>query len=264
MQTNEKLNQTTANCGHIKMQRCMFRQFPRVRVSFNFFLITAALSWALASNTFVLPLRRGGALAMAVPRAKARLSEALTQGQSLKRDQLQRLFGDEGVEILNLVQMDHVTFPLKVKVLDGFMVVFMVASQCEHVRYAHVKANEAGEVQADHLLEWLYGDGQGAKMLPHLEVPVAPGGESPSAKSGSFSPRHCRTEKDIDPCFCNKFSLVYSKVFRIAVSYRTVIFWCAYLLSWGKVWHFDGDEQDRWSLGWISGYGQGSFWGIPR
>ena len=38
----------------------------------------------------------------AVPRAKARLSEALAQGQALKVDQLKRLFGEDGIEILKL------------------------------------------------------------------------------------------------------------------------------------------------------------------
>ena len=65
------------------------------------------------------------------------------------------------------------------------------------------------KILADQLIEWLYGEGQGAKMLPsapHLEVPrattaaaaAAAGGDSPSAKSGSFSPRHCRTEQDVE------------------------------------------------------------------
>ena len=76
------------------------------------------------------------------------------------------------------------------------------------VLYANVKKNDQGEIPADQLIEWLYGEGQGAKMLPsapHLEVPgatmgavAAAGGDSPSAKSGSFSPRHCRTEQDVE------------------------------------------------------------------
>ena len=76
---------------------------------------------------------------------------------------------------------------------------------CVQILYTNVKKNEQGEIPADQLLEWLYGEGQGAKMLPlapHLEVPGASkpavGGDSPSAKSGSFSPRHCRTEQDIE------------------------------------------------------------------
>eukprot|EP00438_Fugacium_kawagutii_P008031 Skav209182 [mRNA] locus=scaffold1137:549360:550113:- [translate_table: standard] len=103
------------------------------------------------------------------PRAKKRLSEALATGQCLKPEQLKRLFGDAGMEVL----------------------------------YANVQKNEQGEIAADQLIEWLYGECQGAKKLPllgpHLEVPgVATGGDSPSAKSGSFSPRHCRTEQDIE------------------------------------------------------------------
>lgn len=71
------------------------------------------------------------------------------------------------------------------------------------VLYANVQKNEQGQIAADQLIEWLYGKG-GAKLLPcqgpHLEVPgaVPAGGDSPSAKSGSFSPRHCRTEQDIE------------------------------------------------------------------
>ena len=69
------------------------------------------------------------------------------------------------------------------------------------VLYANVKQTEQGEIPADQLIEWLYGEGQGAKMLgTHLEVPGAPsGGESPSKSvSGGFSPRHARTEQDIE------------------------------------------------------------------
>lgn len=116
------------------------------------------------------------------PRAKARLSEALATGQCLKPEQLKRLFGDQGLEVL----------------------------------YANVKKNDQGEIPADQLIEWLYGEGQGAKMLPsapHLEVPrattgavAAAGGDSPSAKSGSFSPRHCRTEQDVE-----KFGILMEK-----------------------------------------------------
>lgn len=75
---------------------------------------------------------------------------------------------------------------------------------CVQILYTNVKKNEQGEIPADQLLEWLYGEGPGAKKLPlapHLEVPGANkpvGGDSPSAKSGSFSPRHCRTEQDIE------------------------------------------------------------------
>ncbi|CAK9073694.1 unnamed protein product [Durusdinium trenchii] len=97
----------------------------------------------------------------AVPRAKARLSEALAQGQALKVDQLKRLFGEDGIEIL----------------------------------YEHVKPNEAGEIPADQLLEWLYGDGQGARMLPHLEVP---GGATPRGGGDSPGGKSARTEKDIE------------------------------------------------------------------
>ncbi|CAK9072797.1 unnamed protein product [Durusdinium trenchii] len=97
----------------------------------------------------------------AVPRAKARLSEALAQGQALKVDQLKRLFGEDGIEIL----------------------------------YEHVKPNEAGEIPADQLLEWLYGDGQGARMLSHLEVP---GGATPRGGGDSPGGKSARTEKDIE------------------------------------------------------------------
>ena len=89
-------------------------------------------------------------------------------------------------------------------------VVPCVRSVSLKVLYANVKKNDQGEILADQLIEWLYGEGQGAKMLPsapHLEVPrattaaaaaAAAGGDSPSAKSGSFSPRHCRTEQDVE------------------------------------------------------------------
>lgn len=39
---------------------------------------------------------------MSAPRAKARLSEALAQGQRLKKEQLLRLFGADGLEVLCL------------------------------------------------------------------------------------------------------------------------------------------------------------------
>ena len=68
-----------------------------------------------------------------------------------------------------------------------------------------MKKNEQGEIPADQLLEWLYSEGQGAKKLPlapHLEVPGANkpvGGDSPQCKVWLFfSPRHCRTEQDIE------------------------------------------------------------------
>lgn len=62
-------------------------------------------------------------------------------------------------------------------------------------RYEHVKPNEAGEIPADQLLEWLYGDGQGARMLPHLEVP---GGATPRGGGDSPGGKSARTEKDIE------------------------------------------------------------------
>ncbi|CAK9073695.1 unnamed protein product [Durusdinium trenchii] len=117
------------------------------------------LGWRLWPQTQVLSPAR--AAMAAVPRAKARLSEALAQGQALKVDQLKRLFGEDGIEIL----------------------------------YEHVKPNEAGEIPADQLLEWLYGDGQGARMLPHLEVP---GGATPRGGGDSPGGKSARTEKDIE------------------------------------------------------------------
>ncbi|CAK9072803.1 unnamed protein product [Durusdinium trenchii] len=117
------------------------------------------LGWRLWPQTQVLSPAR--AAMAAVPRAKARLSEALAQGQALKVDQLKRLFGEDGIEIL----------------------------------YEHVKPNEAGEIPADQLLEWLYGDGQGARMLSHLEVP---GGATPRGGGDSPGGKSARTEKDIE------------------------------------------------------------------
>ena len=43
-----------------------------------------------------------------MPRAKARLSEALATGQCLKREQLKRLFGDDGLEAeVDCPKFDH-------------------------------------------------------------------------------------------------------------------------------------------------------------
>ena len=78
-------------------------------------------------------------------------------------------------------------------------VVPCVRSVSLKVLYANVKKNDQGEIPADQLIEWLYGEGQGAKMLPsapHLEVPRATTG--PAAAAGGIVPVQSRGHSALD------------------------------------------------------------------
>ncbi|CAE7214591.1 ppaC, partial [Symbiodinium sp. KB8] len=96
---------------------------------------------------------------------------ALRAGQTLSKLQLQKLFGEDDLAVL----------------------------------YSSVKATELGDVRAEDLLKFLYGDGEAiAKALPDLQLPdkaVASRAEEPG--SPSISPRsRTRTEQDIEKFGC--------------------------------------------------------------